>query len=493
MPDNLRELMNRGPLDPSTALQIQRQVLQALAFAHWRETDCGPITPDTVLFSERGTAQLVGCGLRIAEFDDDEGAERAPAPDAAPPSLRVDESAVDAAAPFYLAPEQIAGEGPDERSDMFVLGMLLYEMLTGRHPFGASDGLSAAVVQERILSEPPQELPPATLTALPPHLPALLARALAKDRDERFPDAVSFMDALDGPTVGMAPVEAGGEVGAEAGPDAGPEALEAVAEVVESAPEGLERVVEAGGPAGEGVEPAAEALESADASNEPPEPLKSGGRRWLLYGVVGIIAIALVAALTFVALDSRSDPGTAGIGAAATSTVPPTSAAPTTATPGSTTTTEPPSATTTSVTPTTTTTLVRTHYEEDDPLLLYAGTWTRSEDQAASGGSFVFADSDGASVTIAFEGTHLAWIAKRSPVYGMADVTLDGQRLGTIDLYSAETVFQQKVWGSGQLEPGLHTVTIAWTGEKNPVSTGTNINVDEVNVMGALVETESHE
>ncbi len=475
MPDNLRELMNRGPLDPSTALQILRQVLQALAFAHWRETDCGPITPDTVLFSERGTAQLVGCGFRIAELDDDEGAERASTPEAVPSSLRVDESAVDAAAPFYLAPEQIAtpeqiaGEGPDERSDMFVLGMLLYEMLTGRHPFGASDGLSAAVVQKRILSEPPLELPPATLIALPPHLPALLARALAKDRDERFPDAVSFMDALDGPTAGMAPVEAGGEVGAGAGPDAGSEA----------------------GPAATGA--VAEVVESADASNEPPEPLKSGGRRWLLYGLVGIIAIALAAALTLVALDSRNSPGTAGIGAAATRTVPPISAAPTTATPGTATTTEPTSATTTSATPTTTTTLVRTHYEEDDPLLHYAGTWTRSEDQAATGGSFVFANSAGASVTIVFEGTHLAWIAKRSSVYGIAEVTLDGQRLGTIDLYSAETVFQQKVWGTGQLEPGLHTVTIAWTGKKNPVSTGTNINVDEVNVMGALAETENRE
>ena len=89
-------------------------------------------------------------------------------------------------------------------------------------------------------------------------------------------------------------------------------------------------------------------------------------------------------------------------------------------------------------------------------------------------------------MTVAFEGTYLAWICKKSPAYGKAKVTLDGRSLGTVDLYSASTGWQQKVWGTGTLEYGPHTVTIAWTGTKNAASTGTNISVDAFDVVGSL-------
>ena len=85
-------------------------------------------------------------------------------------------------------------------------------------------------------------------------------------------------------------------------------------------------------------------------------------------------------------------------------------------------------------------------------------------------------------MTIRFTGTHLSWIAKKSPVYGQAQVTLDGRRLGLVDLYSASPTWRQKVWGTGPLKSGSHTVTIAWTGLKRAAARGTNVDVDAIEV-----------
>ena len=128
------------------------------------------------------------------------------------------------------------------------------------------------------------------------------------------------------------------------------------------------------------------------------------------------------------------------------------------------------------------------HYEQSNSRLLYAGSWTTASNTSASGKSFALANSSGASVTIRFIGTHLSWIAKKGPLYGEAKVTMDGKSLGLIDLYSASTEWQQKVWGTGTLAFGPHTVTIAWTGTKNSDATDTNIGVDAFDVVGSLTQ-----
>jgi hypothetical protein len=126
------------------------------------------------------------------------------------------------------------------------------------------------------------------------------------------------------------------------------------------------------------------------------------------------------------------------------------------------------------------------HHEQNDPRFAYSGTWTTASAASASGGSFAFTDSSGSSMTIHFMGTHLSWIAKKSPAYGKARVTLDGKTLGTIDLYSATTEWRQKVWGTGTLKSGSHTVTIAWTGLKEAAAESTDINVDAFDVDGVV-------
>ncbi len=129
-----------------------------------------------------------------------------------------------------------------------------------------------------------------------------------------------------------------------------------------------------------------------------------------------------------------------------------------------------------------------TRYEQGDSHLAYAGTWSTSTTTSASGGDFLYANGSGASVTIGFTGTYLGLIAKKSPVYGTAKVTLDDKTPVMVDLYSASAVYQQKVWNTGTLAAGSHTVKIEWTGTKNASATDTNIGLDGLDLIGNLTE-----
>jgi hypothetical protein len=125
-------------------------------------------------------------------------------------------------------------------------------------------------------------------------------------------------------------------------------------------------------------------------------------------------------------------------------------------------------------------------HEQTDLSLSYSGAWTTTSTASASGGSFAFGNTQGASVTIHFTGTNLAWIAKRSTVYGKAKITVDGGSPITVDLYSPRVQWQQKVWDTGTLASGTHIVKIEWTGMKSAAATGTTINVDSLEVTGTL-------
>lgn len=125
-------------------------------------------------------------------------------------------------------------------------------------------------------------------------------------------------------------------------------------------------------------------------------------------------------------------------------------------------------------------------YEQNDGHFIYAGTWTTSTAPSASAGNFRWANTKGSSVTVTFVGSYLSWIAKTSPVYGRAKVTLDGGTPVSVDLYNATEIFKQKVWETGPLVPGTHTVKIEWTGTKSSAATDTNIGVDALDINGTL-------
>lgn len=134
-----------------------------------------------------------------------------------------------------------------------------------------------------------------------------------------------------------------------------------------------------------------------------------------------------------------------------------------------------------------------TRYEQTDSRLVWSGTWTTSSSSVYSGGSHRYANSSGSSVTVTFSGTYLAWIAKKSPAYGRALVIVDGAASSYVDLYSSTTGYKKKVWDSGLLPSGLHTVRIQWTGQRSVPSGGTNISVDAFDVAGTLKSATRYE
>ncbi len=125
-----------------------------------------------------------------------------------------------------------------------------------------------------------------------------------------------------------------------------------------------------------------------------------------------------------------------------------------------------------------------TRVEQTDTRLSYAGSWSTFSRASASGGSYKRANTSAASLTIPFKGTQLDWIATKGVTMGKADVSVDGKAPVTIDLAAASAAYQQRVFSTGVLASGYHTVKISW----NPGNIeGKYINVDAVKVVGSLL------
>lgn len=128
-----------------------------------------------------------------------------------------------------------------------------------------------------------------------------------------------------------------------------------------------------------------------------------------------------------------------------------------------------------------------TRYEQSDSRLVYSGTWSTQSVPQASGGTSAHGYEKSAGVIVTFTGTRLDWIATLAPENGVADVSLDGGTLTKVDLYSATTLYQQKVWTTGTLTKGTHWVEIRWDNANNTDKvTHTFISADAFDVVGVL-------
>jgi C1A family cysteine protease len=123
--------------------------------------------------------------------------------------------------------------------------------------------------------------------------------------------------------------------------------------------------------------------------------------------------------------------------------------------------------------------------EQTDSHLQYATTWTTVSGSSYSGSSIATVNA-ASSVTIKFTGASLNVIAAKARAYGKMSISLDGGTATTVDLYSYSTSYKQTVWKSGLLVPGSHTVKITWLSTKNSSATGTTIDLDGVDLIGAL-------
>jgi serine/threonine-protein kinase len=162
---SLDERLKAGP--PLTAPEIARlggQIAAGLDYAHRRGIVHRDVKPGNILLSEDGEAKITDFGIaKLAALD-------------------VTQTGIALGTPSYMSPEQIQSQPLDGRSDQFSLGVLLYQMLTGRLPFTGSN--AHAVLYSILHTEP--ERPAAIHAALPPAVDRVLAKALAKEPQGRY-------------------------------------------------------------------------------------------------------------------------------------------------------------------------------------------------------------------------------------------------------------------------------------------------------------------
>jgi eukaryotic-like serine/threonine-protein kinase len=174
----LRERLRDGRLTLSEALEYSIQITTALAAAHEAGIIHRDIKPENVMLRCDGIVKVLDFGL--AKLTESQLAAEADTGAVALEKVTTEAGRV-LGTPQYMSPEQARGQGADARSDIFSLGVVLYEMLNGQPPFS---GLTVMEMMAAILHREPAPLPPSL--ALPRELERILAQALCKERDKRY-------------------------------------------------------------------------------------------------------------------------------------------------------------------------------------------------------------------------------------------------------------------------------------------------------------------
>ncbi len=188
--------LRQGPLPPAEAARLFDQIAGALHYAHSLGIVHRDVKPQNILLDPSGNAILTDFGiakLMATTFlfpQDDPGA-----------AVSLTQSGVLMGTPAYMAPEQVMGKPIDSRTDIYALGIILYEMLTGQMPFRADTPF--AVMHMHVHDTPP----PASRArvGLPPGVDAVIDRALAKDPAHRYPSAIALSEAFQAALRGDAP------------------------------------------------------------------------------------------------------------------------------------------------------------------------------------------------------------------------------------------------------------------------------------------------
>jgi serine/threonine-protein kinase len=171
----LKDLVrDQGPLDPAAAIEIVLQILQAARVAHKRGVIHRDLKPHNVILDDEGRARVTDFGIARAGASD----------------MTLTGSIMGTAQ--YLSPEQAQGYSVSAASDLYSIGVILYELLTGVVPFEGETAVAVAFKQVSAEPRPPSELNP----AIPLSLDAVVLRALAKDPAARYADADELIAAL---------------------------------------------------------------------------------------------------------------------------------------------------------------------------------------------------------------------------------------------------------------------------------------------------------
>lgn len=165
----LSSMLRQGPLEPERAAAIGASVAAALDFAHRRGVIHRDVKPGNVLLDDRGQVKVADFGIARAVGTSED--------------LTQTGSVMGTAT--YFSPEQAQGHSVDPRSDVYSLGVVLYEMTTGKPPFSGDSPVSIAY---KHVKEPPPR-PSAVNPAVPPGLEAIILKAMAKEPEARYQTA----------------------------------------------------------------------------------------------------------------------------------------------------------------------------------------------------------------------------------------------------------------------------------------------------------------
>jgi serine/threonine-protein kinase len=180
---SLREMLGDGRMPAERAFALGQQVCEALAYMHAQGVVHRDLKPDNLLLTDDGTVRIIDFGIAL---------------DAAARRLTWGKLSTRLGTPEYMAPERLRGRRGDGRTDVYSLGIVLYELIAGTTPYAVEDVSVTGTIQRP--SRPLGEVAP----DVDPSVDAVLARAIALDPDDRYPSVTDMLSALRDPSSAVA-------------------------------------------------------------------------------------------------------------------------------------------------------------------------------------------------------------------------------------------------------------------------------------------------